>query len=75
MRLTIAEAPSEWSRFADGSVERRMLVAIGAELGVSLRPRPLLLEHRHRVEVEGKRISAWPTSSSPRTLSAIRDGA
>jgi hypothetical protein len=41
MRLTIAEAPSGWSGFADGSVERRMPVAIG----------------------------------SPRTLSAMRDGA
>jgi hypothetical protein len=53
MRLMIADAPSEWSRFADGSVEQRMLLAISDELGVSLRPRPLLLENRNRVEVEG----------------------
>jgi protein-S-isoprenylcysteine O-methyltransferase Ste14 len=53
MRLTIIDAPSEWNRFADGSVEQRMLLAIGAELGAKLRPRPLLLENRQRVEVEG----------------------
>jgi hypothetical protein len=53
MRLKIANAPSEWSRFADGSIEQRMLVAISAELGAQLRPRPLLLENRNRVEVEG----------------------
>jgi hypothetical protein len=53
MRLTIANAPSEWSRFADGSIEQRMLLAISAELGAQLRPRPLLLENRNRVEVEG----------------------
>lgn len=54
MRLTIADAPSEWSRFGEDSVERRMLVAAGDALGVRLRPRPLLLpEGRQRVEVEG----------------------
>jgi hypothetical protein len=53
MRLTIADAPSEWSRFADDSMEQRMLVAAGEALGTRLRPRPLLLDGRHRVEVEG----------------------
>ena len=54
MQLTIAEAQSEWSRFADGSIEQRMLLAAGDALGVRLRPRPLLLpEGRQRVEVEG----------------------
>jgi hypothetical protein len=53
MRLTIIDAPSEWNRFADGSVEQRMLLATGAELGAKLRPHPLLLENRQRVEVEG----------------------
>ena len=54
MRLMIADAPSEWSRFGEDSVERRMLVAAGDALGVRLRPRPLLLpEGRQRVEVEG----------------------
>ncbi|MFC1406488.1 MULTISPECIES: hypothetical protein [Streptacidiphilus] len=53
MRLTIVDAPSEWGRFADGSLEQRMLLAISAELGTALRPRPLVLENRNRVEVEG----------------------
>lgn len=54
MRLVIADAPSEWSRFGADSIERRMLVAAGDALGVRLRPRPLLLpEGRQRVEVEG----------------------
>ena len=53
MRLTIVDAPSEWGRFADGSLEQRMLLAISAELGTPLRPRPLVLENRNRVEVEG----------------------
>ncbi|TDT96054.1 hypothetical protein EDD99_7901 [Streptomyces sp. 846.5] len=53
MRLTIVDAPSEWGRFADGSLEQRMLLAIGSELGTPLRPRPLVLENRNRVEVEG----------------------
>jgi hypothetical protein len=54
MRLVIADAPSEWSRFGEDSVERRMLVAAGDALGVRLRPRPLLLpQGRQRVEVEG----------------------
>ena len=54
MRLMIADAPSEWSRFGEDSVERRMLIATGDALGARLRPRPLLLpEGRQRVEVEG----------------------
>jgi hypothetical protein len=54
VRLTIADSPSEWSRFGEDSVERRMLIAAGAALGVRLRPQPLLLpEGRQRVEVEG----------------------
>jgi hypothetical protein len=53
MRLTIVDSTSEWSRFAEGSIERRMLLAIGEHLGACLRPRPLLLENRNRVEVEG----------------------
>ena len=54
MHLVIADASSEWSRFGEDSVERRMLVAAGDALGVRLRPRPLLLpEGRQRVEVEG----------------------
>jgi hypothetical protein len=53
MRLTIIDAPSEWNRFADGSAEQRMLLAIGTELGARLRPRPLLLENGQRAEVEG----------------------
>jgi hypothetical protein len=54
MRLMIADAPSEWSRFGEDSVERRMLIATGDALGAQLRPRPLLLpEGRQRVEVEG----------------------
>jgi hypothetical protein len=54
MRLTIADAPSEWSRFGEDSIERRMLIAAGEALGARLRPRPLLLpEGRQRVEVEG----------------------
>jgi hypothetical protein len=56
MHLTIADPPSEWSRFPEGAVERRMLLAISDELHVELRPRPLLLagsENRSRVEVEG----------------------
>jgi hypothetical protein len=53
VRLTIVDAPSEWSRFAAGSVERRMLLALSEELGTALRPKSLLLENRSRVEVEG----------------------
>lgn len=47
------ETSSEWSRLAEGSVERRMLLAIGEALGTRLRPRPLALDNGNRVEVEG----------------------
>ncbi|GAA4184448.1 hypothetical protein GCM10022288_05170 [Gryllotalpicola kribbensis] len=53
VRLTVVDAPNEWSRFAEGSVERRMLCALSDELGTALRPKALLLENRSRVEVEG----------------------
>ncbi|WIB67356.1 hypothetical protein DEI93_15585 [Curtobacterium sp. MCBD17_035] len=53
MPLTTADARSEWGRFAEGSVERRMLVALGDDLGLRLRPRPMQLDERNRVEVEG----------------------
>ncbi|MGY1502802.1 hypothetical protein ACW4TU_40555 [Streptomyces sp. QTS52] len=51
--LTVLEAPTEWSRFTEGSVERRMLIALGDRLGVTLRPKPLMLPDGNRVEVEG----------------------
>ncbi len=51
--LTVIEAPTEWSRFAEGSVERRMLIALGDRLGTTLRPKPLMLPDGNRVEVEG----------------------
>ena len=53
MRLTVLDAPTEWSRFAEGSVERRMLLALGDRLVVALRPKPLMLPDGSRVEVEG----------------------
>ncbi|WKX08866.1 hypothetical protein [Streptomyces sp. NL15-2K] len=53
MRLTVIEAPNEWSRFTEGSIERRMLLALGDRLGTSLRPKPLMLPDGSRVEVEG----------------------
>ncbi len=53
MILTILDAPTEWSRFGEGSVERRMLTALSARLGTRLRPRPLMLPDGSRVEVEG----------------------
>ncbi|MER7184690.1 hypothetical protein ABT404_35390 [Streptomyces hyaluromycini] len=53
MRLTVLDAPTEWSRFAEGSVERRMLLALGERLGLALRPKPLMLPDGSRVEVEG----------------------
>lgn len=52
-RLTVLEAPSEWSRFTEGSIERRMLLALGDRLGTALRPKPLMLPDGNRVEVEG----------------------
>ncbi|MER6186131.1 hypothetical protein ACWD3I_43680 [Streptomyces sp. NPDC002817] len=51
--LTVLEAPTEWSRFTEGSVERRMLIALGDRLGTRLRPKPLKLPDGNRVEVEG----------------------
>lgn len=48
-----ASALSEWRRFAPGTIERRMLLAVSAECGVDLRPRPLILTSGSRVEVEG----------------------
>jgi hypothetical protein len=51
--LTVIDAPTEWSRFAEGSIERRMLLALGDRLGTGLRPKPLMLPDGSRVEVEG----------------------
>jgi hypothetical protein len=51
--LTALEAPTEWSRLSEGSIERRMLLALGDRLGTSLRPKPLMLPDGNRVEVEG----------------------
>lgn len=48
-----ASALSEWRRFAPGTIERRMLLAVSAACGVDLRPRPLILTGGSRVEVEG----------------------
>ncbi|MFI5675546.1 hypothetical protein [Streptomyces cellulosae] len=53
MHLTVLDSPSEWSRFAEASIERRMLLALGDRLGTRLRPRPLMLPDGSRVEVEG----------------------
>ncbi|MFF3372570.1 hypothetical protein ACFYXF_06365 [Streptomyces sp. NPDC002680] len=53
MPLTVLDAPTEWSRFTDGSIERRMLLALEARLGIVLRPKPLMLPDGSRVEVEG----------------------
>ncbi|MEE1837207.1 hypothetical protein [Streptomyces sp. SP17KL33] len=53
MHLTVLDAPTEWSRFTEGSIERRMLLALGDQLGTSLRPKPLMLPDNSRVEVEG----------------------
>ncbi|WP_406120998.1 hypothetical protein [Streptomyces sp. NBC_00989] len=53
MHLIVLDAPTEWSRFAEGSVERRMLLALGDHLGTPLRPKPLMLPDGSRVEVEG----------------------
>lgn len=53
MHLIVLDAPTEWSRFAEGSVERRMLLALGDSLGTPLRPKPLMLPDGSRVEVEG----------------------
>ena len=53
MHLTVLAGPTEWSRFTEGSIERRMLTALGDRLGVPLRPKPLMLPDGSRVEVEG----------------------
>jgi hypothetical protein len=53
MSVTIANDASGWRRFAEGSVERAMVSAMGAHLGVELRPRLLSLTKNSRVEVEG----------------------
>jgi hypothetical protein len=53
VHLTVLDAPTEWSRFAEGSVERRMLLALGDRIGTPLRPKPLMLPDGSRVEVEG----------------------
>ncbi|MGW3289207.1 hypothetical protein ACWDR3_31675 [Streptomyces sp. NPDC001002] len=53
MRLKVLDSPTEWSRFAEGSMERRMLLALGDGLGLVLRPKPLMLPDGSRVEVEG----------------------
>ncbi|HEY0259065.1 MAG TPA: hypothetical protein VGC18_04375 [Lacisediminihabitans sp.] len=53
MPATNAPASPEWRRFAAGSVERRMLLAMSAECGVELRPRPLVLGKNSRIEAEG----------------------
>ncbi|NEB03454.1 hypothetical protein [Streptomyces sp. SID13726] len=51
--MTVLDAPTEWSRFTEGSPERGMLLALGDQLGTALRPRPLRLPDGSRVEVEG----------------------
>ncbi|NGO11373.1 hypothetical protein G5C60_28165 [Streptomyces sp. HC44] len=53
MHLTVLDAPNEWSRFTEGSIERRMLLALGERLDIRLRPKPLMLPDGSRVEVEG----------------------
>jgi len=53
MHLTVLAGPTEWSRFTEGSIERRMLTALGDRLGAPLRPKPLMLPDGSRVEVEG----------------------
>jgi hypothetical protein len=53
VHLTVLDSPTEWNRFADGSIERRMLTALGDRLGVALRPKVLMLPDGSRVEVEG----------------------
>lgn len=44
---------SEWGRFAEGSTERRILLALEDVVGVPLRPRALQVSRANRVEVEG----------------------
>jgi hypothetical protein len=51
--LTVLDAPTEWSRFSEDSIERSMLLTLSERLGVRLRPKPLMLPDGSRVEVEG----------------------
>ena len=53
MHVTVLAGRTEWSRFTEGSIERRMLTALGDRLGAPLRPKPLMLPDGSRVEVEG----------------------
>lgn len=53
MSATITPDPSEWRRFGEGSIERAMISALEARVGVVLRPRLLTLSRNSRVEVEG----------------------
>jgi hypothetical protein len=53
MAGTDASGAGEWNRFAEGSVERRMLSALSDRVGAALRPRQLVLADGVRVEVEG----------------------
>ena len=53
MHLTVVDAATEWSRFSEASIERRMLLALGDRLGTRLRPKPLMRPDGSRVEVEG----------------------
>ncbi|WP_285115463.1 hypothetical protein [Leifsonia sp. fls2-241-R2A-40a] len=48
-----ASGAGEWNRFAEGSVERRMLSALSDRVGTALRPRQLMVADGVRVEVEG----------------------
>lgn len=49
---TVSPHP-EWGRFADGSTEQRMLLALEGVVGAPLRPRALQVSRANRVEVEG----------------------
>jgi hypothetical protein len=42
-----------WRRFGPESIERAMLLALGAEFGVELRPRSIDLGDGSRLEIEG----------------------
>jgi hypothetical protein len=53
VHLTVLDASDEGSRFTEGSIERRMLLALGDRLGTRPRPKPLMLPDGSRVEVEG----------------------
>ncbi|MFF5083171.1 riboflavin kinase [Actinoplanes sp. NPDC000266] len=53
--LTMGEDAEErgWRRFGPDSIERAMLLALGEELGVDLRPRSIDLGDGTRLEIEG----------------------